>query len=182
MARKRLPDPEYTPPTPMEEQLGYAFACPQCGRTWAKRFYDHRTRCCLPCARAWRRDDMASRRRGLGGVPLGGSPPVHNFESQVLRRTIDLNSDDARRAAESNPEFQVEVDRYVSSTISSNTGRTPIRGGILTMIRQSRPRVPAPVPSTLIRTPVATITAVPPEVAQEIDELTGSVIDVDPTE
>jgi hypothetical protein len=126
---RRLPDPTYTPPNEHETSLGYWFVCPGCDRRWAQRYQDRRTLHCLPCAREWRRDDMMSRRKGLGGVELTKNPPSHPFESAVLGREVNLNSPDAHHLIQTNPRFAAEVDAYINKLVAKNTGgRSPLRG------------------------------------------------------
>lgn len=139
--RRRLPDPSHTPPTKEEERLGYGFKCDGCGLLWAKRYQDERTHRCIPCARAWRRDDMMSRRKGLGGVPLEKSPPPHPFKSRLLKKEIDLNSAEARRLIGSNAGFRDEVDAYIEKLVADNARPTPPLHGVLPLLsRGGRPK------------------------------------------
>lgn len=122
--------------------MGYAFDCPgPCGRPWSKRYIDERTHRCLPCARAWRRDDMMSRRRGLGGVPLTKNPPAHPFESRVLHREVDLNSSEVQALIVSNTELRAEVTRYVMEIVRANGRPKTAFYGLLPLLPASKVRV-----------------------------------------
>lgn len=138
MARyNRKPDPPYTPPTEAEIELGYVFTCGGCGRDWPTRLRDGRTKQCLPCSRAWRRDDMMSRRRGLGGVPLTRNPQSHMMRSKHLKREVNLNSSEAKDLISSDPLFREEVSAYVERLVAQNSEKTPLHG-VLPLLSNGR--------------------------------------------
>jgi hypothetical protein len=140
---RRLPDPPYTPPNAAENDLGYWFVCAGCDRVWSQRYIDQRTKRCLSCARIWRRDDMANRRRGGQGVPLVKNPPEHPFESRVLRREVNLNSPEAQKLIGSNELFRAEVDAYVGKLIAKNGTPKPSLHGVAPLLARPRTRVKA---------------------------------------
>jgi hypothetical protein len=143
MANRRLPDPPYTPPNDVENDLGYWFVCDGCDRVWSQRYIDRRTQRCLPCARAWRRDDMANRRKHGVGVPLVKNPPAHPFESRVLRREVNLNSAEARKLIETNAQFRAEIDAYVGKMLAKNSAPKPPLHGVLPLLQRPKTRAKA---------------------------------------
>jgi hypothetical protein len=171
---RRHPDPPFTPPTDAENELGYWFFCDGCQRTWSQRYIDQRTRRCLPCARAWRRDDMMSRRRGLGGVPLNAQPQPHMFMSKTLKREINLNSEEGRRLIEKNHGVRAEVDEYISAIVAKNsTPRPPLHGVVPLLPRQAQ-RAKAE------RTVVAAddeVAPVSPNAVRSVDKIVDGVMD-----
>jgi hypothetical protein len=140
---RHLPDPPYTPPTDVEMEHGYYLDCPGCGRQWSQRFVDRHLNRCLPCARAWRREDQASRRKGLGGVPLTTTPPPHPFESRVLHREVDLNDMATHKLLETNLRFRDEVTAYIEKLVAQNgRPKTPLYG-VLSRLSAPKTRLKA---------------------------------------
>lgn len=181
MSNARQIDPPHTPPTPIETELGYAFTCAHCDRQWAARFLDARTRRCVPCAREWRRDDMASRRRGLGGVPLTKNPAPHPFESAVLKKEINLNSAEARETIASNARFRAEVIGYIDRMIASNSTPKPPLRGIVPLLPRTKSHeaaehvdIPSPAP-TAEDAQAADIIA--NTVRERMEEIEGEVVE-----
>lgn len=170
MAR-RLPDPPYTPPSDVELELGYWGTCSGCGRRWSQKLIDPRTRQCLPCAREWRRDDMASRRRGAGGVPLTQNPVPHPFRSKVLGREVDLNSEEARAAIVANAAFRDEVDGYIEDIVANNGAPRPPLRGVMTLLPRTKPRAKVERAEVVPNSPAP----VDEEAEAEVDALVRSV-------
>lgn len=140
---RHLPDPPFTPPTDVEMEHGYYLDCPGCGRQWSQRFVDRHLNRCIPCARAWRRDDTASRRKGLGGVPLAVTPPQHPFESRTLHSSVDLNDPATHKLLQTNERLRDEVTAYVGKLVAQNAKpKTPLYG-VLPLLSASRARAKA---------------------------------------
>ena len=158
----------------MENDLGYWFRCDGCQRTWSQRFVDQRTKRCLPCARAWRRDDMMSRRRGLGGVPLTKEPEPHPMSSRTTRSEIDLNSEEARRLIQKSPAFRAEVDEYIASLVAKNVKPRPPLHGVVPLLSAPKTRV------TAKRVEISTDDAprnVSPNASRVVDKVVDGIMD-----
>jgi hypothetical protein len=170
---RHLPDPPFTPPTDVELEHGYFLDCPGCGRQWAQRFVDRHLNRCIPCARAWRREDTASRRKGLGGVPLTTKPAEHQFESRTLRTTVDLNSPATHKLIETNERFRDEVTAYIAKLVAQNAKpKTPLHG-VLPLLARSKPRAKAERVEIVENESVAP----PPDGAEEaVDSVVGKVM------
>jgi hypothetical protein len=83
---------------------------------------------------------MASRRRGLGGVPLTKNPTPHQFESTVLRRSVDLNSEEARRHLVANRGFATEVGAYIDKIVAKNSTPVPPLRGVVPLLSKGKLR------------------------------------------
>lgn len=126
---------------------------------------------------------MTSRRRGLGGVPLHQEPLPHPFESEVLGRQIDLNSEDARDRLRNSAAFRAEVDAYISRLVSRNesSSKAPLVGVMPLLPRQRvRPNVvrvdldPEPTTPPLSETEEQRVSN---EVDRRLDEIEGEIVE-----